>query len=385
MGIILPGSDMRFNAQFQSQSQVESDGATLTAVTFSAAGASFNGSTSKIVYARVFAGIKSVRLRAYLNSTTSDLLKLSSTHSITCAAGVVSATGFSSPTIYVDGAATTAITTGWHDIVVTTATDITCNDIQLGYVSTYFSGVISELQLFFVVLTAGAVANYANSRQFLGIAGLNPTAWFDFVGQQSSRDISSHGYETTDTLITYAQNRGADFGTTSRILFTSPLLQADLTGLTVVFNAFTRSTGSASLLLFPGDILGRLSTLFSAKNLWRLSITYYTTPPTSVTFRADVTISGKFGIPSLLTFRFDGTKSTNATKISMYVDMQQQSPSFTLNAPSSLGVTTQPAYIGGIVSNCLNGSMGGCAMWNRALTDAEIAQAHQYFRTRYFL
>jgi hypothetical protein len=62
------------------------------------------------------------------------------THYIQINSGTVTATGFSSPTIYVDGAAGSAISdTKWHFIVIATASSISASNVTLGKVgSNYF-------------------------------------------------------------------------------------------------------------------------------------------------------------------------------------------------------------------------------------------------------
>lgn len=130
-----------------------------TAITYSLGKASFNGTTSNIAY-RSVNGVKSVRLKLTLATTTQAVLTLSATHSISVTSGTISATGFSSPTIYVNGAVSSTITTSESEIVITTATAINANTITLGKVSTsYLNGSVNEFDLGNRALSASEVKN----------------------------------------------------------------------------------------------------------------------------------------------------------------------------------------------------------------------------------
>lgn len=73
------------------------------------------------------------------------------THVIEVVAGVLTATGFSSPTIYVNGQTTSAVTVDdvWQHVVVTTATGFTVSDLDIGRESSnYFSGSVQSVQMY---------------------------------------------------------------------------------------------------------------------------------------------------------------------------------------------------------------------------------------------
>ena len=77
--------------------------------------------------------LKTVSFWASLETTTEELLKLSASHSIEAAAGTLTATGFTAPTIYVDGVATTTITAlVKHMITVTTDTTVAASAFEMG-------------------------------------------------------------------------------------------------------------------------------------------------------------------------------------------------------------------------------------------------------------
>ena len=120
----------------------------------------------KITYSGVIRGVKSVRLEVDLDSTTEDIIQLAATHSITVAAGTISATGFDTPTIYVDGVATSTIAAGKSEIIVTTATAIDADDIIIGYVAGYLEGKLDLVSFYNYVLTLEEVLNLNQGKRF---------------------------------------------------------------------------------------------------------------------------------------------------------------------------------------------------------------------------
>lgn len=147
-----------FRETFADEQSVRANGGVPSGVTFNNGVATFNGSTSKIVYPTV-SGVLSVRLILTPGTTTQNILKLSSTHSISVSAGTVAGTGFASPTIYVNGVAGSTITATKVEVVITTATAIRAKDIQLGYISTYLTGTVELMECYNTVLSANDVKN----------------------------------------------------------------------------------------------------------------------------------------------------------------------------------------------------------------------------------
>jgi len=61
----------------------------------------------------------------------------------------ISANGFASPTIYVDGSASSTINAGWHHVVVTTDTGINASSTKIGLISSsYFNGSIDDIRVY---------------------------------------------------------------------------------------------------------------------------------------------------------------------------------------------------------------------------------------------
>ena len=148
-----------FYQPFLSEQDVLASGGVSTSVTYTNGSSVYNGASSKVTFAQDLYGVQSVQLDLTLTTTTEDILKLSSTHSIEAGSGTVTATGFTAPTIYVDGVATTTITAGAHQIIVTTATAFTSDDIQYGTVTGFLEGSIDLSVIYNTALSASEAEN----------------------------------------------------------------------------------------------------------------------------------------------------------------------------------------------------------------------------------
>ena len=81
-------------------------------------------------------------------------------HTITASSGTISAGGFSSPTIYVNGSASTTLTANtWQFIAVTTATGFSASDFKT---YTDFNGMIDEIMVYSSELSSAEVTQNYN-------------------------------------------------------------------------------------------------------------------------------------------------------------------------------------------------------------------------------
>ena len=81
-------------------------------------------------------------------------------HTITASSGTISAGGFSSPTIYVNGSASTTLTANtWQFIAVTTATGFSASDFKT---YTDFNGMIDEIMVYSSELSSAEVTKNYN-------------------------------------------------------------------------------------------------------------------------------------------------------------------------------------------------------------------------------
>jgi len=148
-----------FSERFSNAIDIAKNGGTITGVlTYNDGGALFSGS-QKVVY-NTKLGIKTISFWITLTTTTQEIIKLTSSHSISVSAGTLAATGFASPTIRVNGVATTTITTAKSFVEIDTATAIDCNDIQVGYITGYGNFIMDDLKFWTAQLTTQEALDY---------------------------------------------------------------------------------------------------------------------------------------------------------------------------------------------------------------------------------
>jgi len=94
--------------------------------------------------------IKAVAFWTKPTTNTEDFLDLDGgTHTVEVAAGVVTATGWAAPTIFVDGVATTALLAGLRQrIVVSTATAFAANAVTLATETIFLEGTMGDVEFF---------------------------------------------------------------------------------------------------------------------------------------------------------------------------------------------------------------------------------------------
>lgn len=136
---------------------------------------SYNGTDAVVDVGDTARRIKSICL--WINpddNTTRALLDLDGgTNSVELdGSGDLTATGWSSPTFYVNAvAAAVAVTQDvWSFIVVTTATAILADNVDLGKEATFYSGRQARYKMFEYVLSAGKVQSiYQAERTWFGV------------------------------------------------------------------------------------------------------------------------------------------------------------------------------------------------------------------------
>ena len=121
----------------------------------------FDGSIASTTVGSVSSTVKTVAFWVKPNSTTAQsIMDLDgASANIKLVSGTVTANGFTSPTIYVDGAVTSTLNNkNWHHVVVTTATAVNASSVSLGAASSaYFSGTLDDLRMYNRALSASDV------------------------------------------------------------------------------------------------------------------------------------------------------------------------------------------------------------------------------------
>ncbi len=120
----------------------------------------FNGISQKVTIGNTGETVKSVSIWVNLDdNTTRDIIDFDGgTHVISVdGSGDIIATGFSSPTIYINNdSADPAIAADiWTNVIVKTATGFTASNLVLGYETTYLDGDMANVRLYDDELTDG--------------------------------------------------------------------------------------------------------------------------------------------------------------------------------------------------------------------------------------
>jgi hypothetical protein len=131
-------------------------------------GVELNGSNGYIDIGTGPAMVNTVSFWVKPAATTAHLIDLNGSAYISASGGTISATGFSSPAYFVNGAqtATPTLTANvWQHIAVTTATPLNASDYDIGRVegSGYLNGVIDEVKLYNYPRTAQQVVSDMNA------------------------------------------------------------------------------------------------------------------------------------------------------------------------------------------------------------------------------
>ncbi|MFH0776406.1 MAG: LamG-like jellyroll fold domain-containing protein, partial [Patescibacteria group bacterium] len=167
--------------------------------------------------------VKATSFWIFANNDSRDVVDFDSgSHFVSLAGGTLTATGFDTPTIYVDGSLSSTISTGaWHHVAITTATGFTVDALKIGKSTTFFDGKIDDFTLFSRALAADEVAAlYRGGR----VAAANPQVLaIDASGSEFPGDAitDSQDWTAADSAL-----RSNTIG--SKIQFTTPLAAAEI-------------------------------------------------------------------------------------------------------------------------------------------------------------
>ncbi|MCX6784311.1 MAG: LamG domain-containing protein [candidate division WWE3 bacterium] len=122
----------------------------------------FNGGTDTVTITGS-PSVKSVEFWVNPTTTTQNLVDLrtaATAANISVSRGTIAATGFDTPTIYVNGAASsTLIANAWQYVTITTGTAITANAIQFGRISTTsLTGKLDGIRMYAYARTPAQIA-----------------------------------------------------------------------------------------------------------------------------------------------------------------------------------------------------------------------------------
>ena len=136
---------------------------------FGSAG-NFNGTDDYISQGTGPTIVNSVSFWTYPTSTTNYFVDLNGSAYISATSGTLSATGFTSPTIYVNGVVSLTLAANqWQYITVTTATNLNASALNFGKISTnYLAGKLDEVKLYNYVRNSKQIVEDMNAGHPVG-------------------------------------------------------------------------------------------------------------------------------------------------------------------------------------------------------------------------
>ena len=109
----------------------------------------FDGVNDYVSVLDPLGNVKTVSFWIKADSTTEKIMEMKSGTYIEVSGGTITATGFTSPTIFVDGVVGSTIDTDWHHIAITTDADVDASAVKIGKVATdYFTGTLDEVKIY---------------------------------------------------------------------------------------------------------------------------------------------------------------------------------------------------------------------------------------------
>ncbi|GIW59895.1 MAG: hypothetical protein KatS3mg087_0961 [Patescibacteria group bacterium] len=126
----------------------------------------FDGSNDAVTTSGTTSNVRTVSFWVRPMTTSEQYVDLNGSAYIQSSTGTLSATGFTSPTIYINGqVSSTLVANRWQHIVVTTSTGLSASALRLGQISTNYGQMfMDEFQLYTTALTESQVKSLYNSR-----------------------------------------------------------------------------------------------------------------------------------------------------------------------------------------------------------------------------
>ncbi|MCF7830858.1 LamG domain-containing protein [Candidatus Gracilibacteria bacterium] len=344
----------------------------------------FNGSSDYIDVGDTSQTIKSVSFWIEADSTSEDILDLDGgTHTVEVGAGTLTATGFDTPTLYVNGSAGATLTADtWYHVVITTATGIDTNDFDIGRIAaSYFDGNLADVRLYDRVLSTAEITElYESYDRKLKTGSLNKgliayyplktkyynpaTERLDDISAYSNHGTLTPGtgsvtadyttFDGTSSFIDIPQDLDTLFGTDDFSVSTWVKLPASVASLEGIFGKYvdSASTGLWFRTSTDNKIYARIKATGTPSGYVEKesSVAYTDTLWHHVVFTADRSANGELFI--------DGV-SNGTVNISNHAGLLG-SDSFWIGKSLSSG-------------QYLNGSISDIRIYNRVLSTDEIS------------
>jgi len=198
------------------------NGTFVSAPSFNRSGLVMDGVDDAVNLGNTGLTVKTVAIMLTPKSTSEDIADLDGgTHTIEVTTGTVTATGFSSPTIYVNGLSGSTLAANQSQlIIITTATGISASAFQVGTETTFFDGTISAVMVSADEFTATEAAELMAEMEDT-VYPTKPSGRATAIQKPDLDDSALYtAFEmkkTKNTLVDLAnQNTGTIYGTASR-------------------------------------------------------------------------------------------------------------------------------------------------------------------------
>jgi hypothetical protein len=181
---------------------------------------SFNGTTAYVNVSASVGGVKTISFWVNPKTNGETLVDFDGgTHYISASAGTITASGFATPTVYVNGVSGGLLVANtWQHVEVTTATAFTASNITIGKKSsTYFSGFIDEFAIDTSARTAAQVKADYNARSLSDVAvrfgpDMGKALSSGLVGYWKMDESSGNPVDSSGNGVTLTNNGTTAFG-----------------------------------------------------------------------------------------------------------------------------------------------------------------------------
>ncbi len=312
----------------------------------------FDGSNDVVTISNSISGIKTISFWVKSATTTEYFVDLDGgTNYISASSGTVSATGFTSPTYYIDGVAgaTTITANKWHHIAVVTSTAETGSAITIGKTGANFhQGFIDEVKIYPYARSAAEVKSDFN--QGSGNLGKNNSEAFSegLVGYWKLDESSGTAADSSGNSLTLTNNA------------------------TTTYVAGKFGSGSEHV---PASLqyLNTATTIAGVK-----TVSFWVNPDVTGNYYIDLDGGTNYIADS------GGTLSaTGFTSPTIYVNGAVSS-TVTANVWQLVTITTNTAIsasafaLGKIGSNYFDGTMDEVRLYNRSFSPLEVRQLYNF-------
>lgn len=357
----------------------------------------FDGSNDVVTGSATLTNIKTISfwVRLPVTSSTQELIDLNGSAYITSTSpGTITTTGFTSPTIYIDGKTATSITANrWHHVAVTTATGLSASALKLGQISTNYGQMfMDEFQLYSSELSASQVKSLYNSR------GGNPSSlqfgtneqknlsdglvgyWKEDETSNGASPSDSSGNETTLTDAATVTRVAGKFGNAGDFESGSSQYQyvADNTTLSIT-GSLTISVWIKPESVSAGtwNIVGKWD---GSNESYRL---YQSTNQIVLEIESGNTITSTTTLTAGTWYHIVGSYDSTTQIAKLYINGTPETATSSGTIPSSIGDDAGAFQIGAedrnnTPKNFYDGIIDEVRMYNRALSSLEIQQLHKW-------